>query len=68
MCLVAAFGCNSVCDSAANVLEDKCGSTAAGEQEASGEGCEADSEILANCITDNEDKTCAEIQAACFAP
>lgn len=62
-----ATGCNSACDSAANVLEDKCG-PAPESDDSSGEGCEADSEILANCINDNDGKTCAEIQAACFAP
>lgn len=62
--VLALAGCNSVCDSAANVLEDKCGSAAV--EEDTGESCEADSEILATCITDNKKRTCAEIQATCF--
>lgn len=64
--LVAVTGCNSKCDSAANVLEEKCGS-AAGAEDDSGEACEADTEILAKCVNDNSDKTCAEIQAACYS-
>jgi len=64
--LVAGTGCNSKCDSAASIIEDKCGK-AAGAETDTGEACEADSEILANCVTDNSDKTCAEIQAACYS-
>lgn len=67
-CVAAISGCKSTCDQAADVLEEKCGAAAGSDQSDSGESCEADTEILAGCINDNGDKTCAEIQAACFAP
>lgn len=68
VCVVALMGCKSRCDQAADVLVEKCGNTGATSKESAGEECAADSEILADCVNENDGKTCAEIQAACFAP
>lgn len=68
-CALALVGCKNQCEQAADVLAEKCGSAAAsGDAEGSGEECAADSEILADCVNKNDGKTCAEIQAACYAP
>lgn len=66
--MVGAVGCKDKCERAADTLAEKCGGGNEAEGEESGESCEADSEILAECINDNEGKTCAEIVEACLTP
>lgn len=63
-------GCKNRCEQAADTLAEKCGNAGASTSQSSSnaEECAADSEILADCVNDNDGKTCAEIQAACFAP
>lgn len=59
-------GCKDDCDRAADVLAEKCGIVTSDEDREAQGACDADSEILSRCINENEDRTCAQIQEACF--
>lgn len=49
-----------VCEEAEDIIKDKCGSGVTIEGE-----CTGDDEDMAQCIVDNDDKNCEEINAEC---